>query len=65
MVKRLAISTGKCVLYEENWWLEGPRQGRPQKRSGLWMDKAVYGRTKLKSIWGFGGDDEDLKLQDI
>jgi hypothetical protein len=66
MIKRLAISTGKCVLYEEHWWLEGLRQGRPKKRSGLRMDKAVYGRTnKLKAIWGFGGDDEDLKLQHL
>jgi hypothetical protein len=44
---RLEIFTGKCVLYEEHWWLEGPRQGRQQKRSGLRMDEAVYGRTKL------------------
>jgi hypothetical protein len=43
---RLEIYTGKCVFYEEHWWLEGPRQGRQQKRSGLRMDEAVYGWMK-------------------
>ncbi len=41
-----------------------PGETKEKKRStdgqsGLWTDE------KAKAIWGFGGDDEDLKLQHL
>jgi hypothetical protein len=52
--------------------VDGVRASGDQRKEAVYgwtkrlgVDEAVYGRTKLKAIWGFGGDDEDLKLQHL